>query len=89
MPATYGLTIDLTYSANNVANTAVSNINGVLANYPSITERASRTNTVVTLNIEGLDEATAVQLNTDIIAAWSGGARNGGKVAIARRQETL
>lgn len=84
--ATYRLRIDLTYSTNNNATTAHTNINNTLA-AEGRAEQATRDLRVVSLMIEGLTEAEAQSLTDALTPAWGSTTRSGGKVSTVRTGE--
>ena len=82
----YRLRIDLTYSSNNNATTAQTNINNVLSSYGRA-ESAARNQRVVSLLIVGLEESTAKPLMDALVAAWGATTRTGGKVSLVRSDD--
>lgn len=83
----YRLRIDLTYSSVNNANTALGNINNVMATqgYP---ERAERSGTQVSMIVDPIPtEEEGVSLLNALNSAWGSATRSGGKVALVRRPD--
>lgn len=83
--AVYRIRIDQTYNTTANANTATSNINAVLTD-AGRPERASRSGSTVTLEIDGLTEEEAKTLKVGLTPAWGVGTRSG-LVSTVRRGE--
>jgi hypothetical protein len=85
--AWYRLRVDWTYSTTASANTAVTNINNVLA-AQGRPETVTRVNNDIDIIIEPLDEAAAISLRNALTTAWATGTRTAGKASVVRRDES-
>jgi hypothetical protein len=79
----YRVTVDFTYNNSSFANTARSNINTYLSSVGRV-ETAGGSGTAVFVQIDDLDEATAVLLRDGLTSRWAVGTRSLGRASVVR-----